>query len=54
LTGIGSFDLVGIINRDYRLLLASALTITLVVLIINFIVDIAVGIIDPRRVTRHR
>jgi peptide/nickel transport system permease protein len=54
LPGIGSFVLVGIINRDYPVLLASALTITLVVLIINFIVDIAVGIIDPRRVTRHR
>jgi peptide/nickel transport system permease protein len=54
LPGIGSFVLVGIINRDYPVLLASALTITLVVLIINFIVDIAVGLIDPRRVTRHR
>ncbi|MGE0004925.1 MAG: ABC transporter permease [Parvibaculaceae bacterium] len=54
LPGIGSFVLVGIINRDYPVLLASALTITLVVLIINFIVDVAVGLIDPRRVTRHR
>jgi peptide/nickel transport system permease protein len=54
LPGIGSFVLVGIINRDYPVLLASALTITLVVLIINFIVDIAVGVIDPRRVARHR
>jgi peptide/nickel transport system permease protein len=54
LPGIGSFVLVGIINRDYPVLLASALTITLVVLIINFIVDIAVGLIDPRRVARHR
>jgi peptide/nickel transport system permease protein len=54
LPGIGSFVLVGIINRDYPVLLASALTITLVVLIINLIVDIAVGLIDPRRVTRHR
>ena len=54
LPGVGSFVLVGIINRDYPVLLASALTITLVVLIINFIVDIAVGLIDPRRVTRHQ
>ncbi|MGE0237769.1 MAG: ABC transporter permease [Parvibaculaceae bacterium] len=54
LPGIGSFVLVGIINRDYPVLLASALTITAVVLIINFIVDIVVGLIDPRRVTRHR
>ena len=54
LPGIGSFVLVGIINRDYPVLLASALTITLVVLITNFIVDMAVAFIDPRRVTRHR
>ncbi|HTN98321.1 MAG TPA: ABC transporter permease subunit, partial [Nordella sp.] len=54
LPGVGSFVLVGIINRDYPVLLASALTITLVVLIINLIVDIVVGLLDPRRVTRHR
>lgn len=54
LPGIGSFVLVGIINRDYPVLLASALTITLVVLIINLIVDIVVGRLDPRRVTRHQ
>jgi peptide/nickel transport system permease protein len=54
LPGIGSFVLVGIINRDYPVLLASALTITLVVLIINLIVDIIVGWLDPRHVARHR
>jgi len=54
LPGIGSFVLVGIINRDYPVLLASALTITLVVLIINLIVDIVVGWLDPRHVARHR
>jgi peptide/nickel transport system permease protein len=54
LPGIGSFVLVGIINRDYPVLLAGALTITLVVLVINFMVDIAVGLIDPRQVARHR
>ena len=54
LPGVGSFVLVGIINRDYPVLLASALTITLVVLVINLIVDMVVGLLDPRRVTRHR
>jgi peptide/nickel transport system permease protein len=54
LPGIGSFVLVGIINRDYPVLLASALTITLVVLVINLIVDIIVGWLDPRHVARHR
>ena len=50
LPGIGSLVLVGIINRDYPVLLASALTITLFVLVVNLIVDIAVGLLDPRRV----
>ncbi|MDB5525051.1 MAG: transporter permease [Rhizobium sp.] len=50
LPGIGSLVLVGIINRDYPVLLASALTITLFVLVINLIVDLVVGILDPRLV----
>lgn len=50
LPGIGSLVLVGIINRDYPVLLAAALTITLFVLATNLIVDIAVGLLDPRRV----
>jgi peptide/nickel transport system permease protein len=50
LPGVGSFVLVGIINRDYPVLLAGALTITLFVLVVNLIVDISVGVLDPRRV----
>jgi len=50
LPGVGSFVLVGIINRDYPVLLAGALTITLFVLVVNLIVDITVGVLDPRRV----
>lgn len=49
LPGVGSLVLVGIINRDYPVLLAGALTITLFVLILNLIVDILVGVLDPRR-----
>jgi peptide/nickel transport system permease protein len=49
LPGIGSLVLVGIINRDYPVLLASALTITVFVLVVNLIVDITVGVLDPRR-----
>lgn len=52
LPGVGSLVLVGIINRDYPVLLAGALTITLFVLIVNFLVDILVGLLDPRRTTR--
>lgn len=50
LPGVGSMVLVGIINRDYPVLLASALVITLFVLVVNLIVDIGVGILDPRHV----
>lgn len=50
LPGVGSLVLVGIINRDYPVLLAGALTITLFVLVLNLLVDILVGVLDPRRV----
>ena len=49
LPGVGSLVLVGIINRDYPVLLAGALTITVFVLLLNLIVDILVGVLDPRR-----
>ncbi len=50
LPGIGSFVLVGIINRDYPVLLAGALTITVFVLAVNLFVDIVSGLLDPRQV----
>lgn len=50
LPGIGSLVLVGIINRDYPVLLAAALVVTLVVLAANMLVDIAAGLLDPRQV----
>lgn len=49
LPGVGSFVLVGIINRDFPVLLASALTITLFVLVVNLVVDIGVAWLDPRQ-----
>lgn len=48
LPGVGSLVLVGIINRDFPVLLASALTITVFVLVVNLIVDLAVSLLDPR------
>lgn len=50
LPGIGSLVLVGIINRDYPVLLAGALVITVVVLTANMIVDLLGSILDPRQV----
>jgi peptide/nickel transport system permease protein len=50
LPGIGSLVLVGIINRDYPVLLAAALIITVVVITANMIVDIIASILDPRQI----
>ena len=50
LPGIGSLVLVGIINRDYPVLIGSALVVTVVVLAANMIVDIAASLLDPRQV----
>jgi peptide/nickel transport system permease protein len=50
LPGIGSLVLVGIINRDYPVLLASALVVTVVVLTANMLVDIIGSVLDPRQV----
>lgn len=50
LPGIGSFVLIGIINRDYPVLLAGALVITVVVLTVNMLVDIVSALLDPRQV----
>lgn len=50
LPGVGQFVLVGIINRDYPVLLASALTLTVVVLTANMVVDLLATMLDPRQV----
>jgi peptide/nickel transport system permease protein len=50
LPGIGSLVLVGIINRDYPVLLAAALVVTVVVLTANMIVDLIGSFLDPRQV----
>lgn len=50
LPGVGQLALVGIINRDYPILLASALTVTVVVLTANMVVDLIAAMLDPRQV----
>jgi peptide/nickel transport system permease protein len=49
LPGIGSLVLVGIINRDYPVLLGSALVVTIIVLTANMIVDTCAALLDPRQ-----
>ena len=50
LPGVGELVLVGIINRDYPILLASALMVTVVVLAANMLVDLIAAMLDPRQV----
>jgi peptide/nickel transport system permease protein len=50
LPGIGSLVLVGIINRDYPVLIGSALVVTVAVLTANLLVDIVASLLDPRQV----
>lgn len=53
LPGIGSLVLVGIINRDYPVLIGATLVVTVAVLTANMIVDILASLLDPRQV-RHK
>lgn len=46
--GLGYLLFNGVINQDYPLMQALFLMITLSVLVANFIVDIAYGVLDPR------
>jgi peptide/nickel transport system permease protein len=50
LPGIGSMVLIGIINRDYPVLLAAALVVTVVVLTVNMVVDLVAALLDPRQI----
>ena len=50
LPGIGSLVLVGIINRDYPILLGAALVVAVAVLTANMLVDIVASMLDPRQV----
>jgi peptide/nickel transport system permease protein len=50
LPGIGSLVLIGIINRDYPVLLAAALVVTIAVLVANLVVDLIGSVLDPRQV----
>lgn len=54
LPGVGQMVLVGILDRDYPVLLAGALTITAVVLAINAIADLIGAWLDPRPVSAAR
>jgi len=46
--GLGTTILSGILGQDYPLISASALIVTVMVLIANFLIEILYGFIDPR------
>ena len=50
LPGVGEMALIGIVIRDHPLLLASVLSVAVVVLTVNLIVDILGAWLDPRQV----
>jgi peptide/nickel transport system permease protein len=52
LPGVGALALIGIVQRDYSVLLASVLVIATVVLTASFVVDLLAAWLDPRRVRR--
>lgn len=53
--GLGSYYVASIYNRDYPLILGTTIFYAVILLLMNFLVDIAYGLIDPRiRLVRER
>ena len=46
--GIGTTLLNGVMGQDYPLISASAMLVTIMVLVATFVIEIVYGIIDPR------
>ncbi len=46
--GVGSFLVGAITNRDYAVIQGFILVISVIVVVVNLLVDIAYGLIDPR------
>lgn len=49
--GVGRFFVIGALNRDYPLVMATVLLVSIFVIVFNLLVDIAYGLLDPR--VRH-
>lgn len=49
--GIGRFFVLGALNRDYPLVMATVVIVAVFVIVFNLLVDIAYGLLDPR--VRH-
>jgi oligopeptide transport system permease protein len=46
--GLGQFFLQSAINRDYTLIMGTVIVYSVILLIMNFVVDIVYGLMDPR------
>ena len=49
--GVGRFFVIGALNRDYPLVMATVILVAVFVIVFNLLVDIAYGLLDPR--VRH-
>ncbi|MCM2291952.1 oligopeptide ABC transporter permease OppB [Allorhizobium sp. BGMRC 0089] len=49
--GIGRYFVIGALNRDYPLVMATVVLVAVFVILFNLLVDIAYGLLDPR--VRH-
>jgi oligopeptide transport system permease protein len=46
--GLGQFFIQSAINRDYTLIMGTVIVYSVILLVMNFVVDIVYGLMDPR------
>lgn len=46
--GVGRLFVQGALNRDYTLIMASVIVYSLILVVLNFVVDLVYGLLDPR------
>ena len=46
--GLGQFFILSAINRDYTLIMGTVIVYSVILLVMNFLVDILYGFMDPR------
>jgi oligopeptide transport system permease protein len=46
--GLGKYFIQSVINRDYTIIMATTVVVSVLVIVMNLVVDIAYKIVDPR------
>jgi oligopeptide transport system permease protein len=46
--GLGKYFVESVINRDYTIIMATTVVVSILVIVMNLVVDIAYKIVDPR------